>query len=168
MTFAATPFPVSIENGGTFTTYTHSPKRAFTMNQAATQIMLALGLYDRMVGTAFLDDAILEEYADAYAAIPVRTTGYPSRDELIDAKPDFVYAAFESAFLSGEVQVGVLFRQMCDGGVHRECDLAAIARRRTLRPRKDELIAVSREAREPAGGSTLDAACHGHGVRPGS
>ena len=77
VTLAATPFPVSIENCGTVTTYTHSPKRAFTMNQAATEIMLALGLHDRMVGTAFLDDAILEEYADAYAAIPVRTTGIP-------------------------------------------------------------------------------------------
>jgi iron complex transport system substrate-binding protein len=96
--FADTGFPVSIENCGIVTTYSHPPKRAFTMNQAATEIMLALGLQDRMAGTAFLDDAILAEFADAYKTIQVRATGYPSRDDLLEAKPDFVYAAYPSAF----------------------------------------------------------------------
>ena len=167
MTFAATPFPVSIENGGTFTTYTHSPKRAFTMNQAATQIMLALGLHDRMVGTAFLDDAILEEYADAYAAIPVRTTGYPSRDELIDAKPDFVYAAFESAFLSGEVQVGVLFRQMRDGGVHGERGSLLSTLTALCVHAKTSSSPCRAKTREAAGAAAFDAGCHGQSARPG-
>lgn len=91
-------FPVSVENCGISTTYAGAPKRAFTMNQAATEIMLALGLHDRMVGTAFLDDAILPELADAYRTIQVRTTAYPSREELLEARPDFVYAAYPSAF----------------------------------------------------------------------
>ena len=95
-------FPVTIDNCGISTTYAHPPRRAFTMNQSATEIMLALGLHDRIVGAAFLDDAILAEFADAYARIQVRTPGYPSRDALLDAKPDFVYAAFPSAF-SNEV-----------------------------------------------------------------
>ena len=56
-------------------------------------------------------------------------------------------------------------RHTRNAGVHGEDGLAALARDRTLGPRKDELIAVSREAREPAGATTLDAACHGHGVR---
>jgi iron complex transport system substrate-binding protein len=96
--FADTGFPVSIENCGIVTTYSHPPKRAFTMNQATTEIMLALGLQGRMVGTAFLDDAILAEFADAYQTIQIRATGYPSRDDLLEAKPDFVYAAYPSAF----------------------------------------------------------------------
>ena len=91
-------FPVSVENCGISTTYAGAPKRAFTMNQAATEIMLALGLHDRMVGTAFLDDAILPEFADAYRTIQVRATAYPSREELLGARPDFVYAAYPSAF----------------------------------------------------------------------
>ena len=94
--------PVSIENCGSLTTYVDPPRRAFTMNQAATEIMLALGLQDRMVGTAFLDDAILPELAAAYNTIQVRTTAYPSRDVLFGAQPDFVYAAYPSAF-SNEV-----------------------------------------------------------------
>ena len=89
---------VSIENCGISTAYADTPSRAFTMNQAATEIMLALGLQDRMVGTAFLDDAILPQFADAYNAIRVRTAAYPSRDVLLGAQPDFVYAAYPSAF----------------------------------------------------------------------
>jgi iron complex transport system substrate-binding protein len=68
------------------------------MNQAATEIMLSLGLQDRLIGTAFLDDAILPEFADAYQQIQVRSTAYPSRDVLFEARPDFVYAAYSSAF----------------------------------------------------------------------
>ena len=91
-------FPITVENCGISTAYTDVPRRAFTMNQAATEIMLALGLHDRIAGTAFLDDAILPEFEDAYNAIPVRATAYPTRDELLGARPDFVYAAYPSAF----------------------------------------------------------------------
>jgi len=95
---ADTLFPVSVDNCGMSTTYADAPKRAFTMNQAATEIMLALGLQDRMVGTAFLDDAVLPEFADAYNRIRIRETAYPSRATLVDARPDFIYAAYKSAF----------------------------------------------------------------------
>lgn len=74
------------------------PERVVTMNQASTEVMLALGLEDRMVGTAYLDDEILPEYADKYAAIPVLADMYPSREVLLEAEPDAVYAAYPSAF----------------------------------------------------------------------
>ena len=93
-------FPVSVENCGIATTYTEAPRRAFAMNQSATEIMLALGLQDRIIGTAFLDDAILPKFEDAYKAIPLRSIAYPSRDVLLIAQPDFVYAAYPSAFSS--------------------------------------------------------------------
>jgi iron complex transport system substrate-binding protein len=94
----STRYPLSIHNCGTSTTYADAPQRVFTMNQAATEIMLALGLHDRMVGTAFLDDAILPEFAAAYETIQVRATAYPSREVLVGARPDFVYAAYPSGF----------------------------------------------------------------------
>src|ERR1700741_5334487 len=95
---AATEFPVSIENCGVSTTYAYAPKRVFAMNQAATEIMLALGLHERMVGTAFLDDAVLPEFAEAYDTIGVRAPGYPSGELLSLSRPDFIYAAYPSAF----------------------------------------------------------------------
>ena len=47
--------------GGTFA-YDTAPTRAITLNQQATEVMLALGLERSMVGTAYMDDAILPQW----------------------------------------------------------------------------------------------------------
>ncbi len=91
-------FPATIQNCGVSQTYTAPPKHVVTMNQTATEIMLALGLQDRMVGTAYLDDAVLPEFASAYRAIPVVAVKYPSREALLGIQPDFVYSTYASAF----------------------------------------------------------------------
>lgn len=97
-TQAAASYPVTIENCGMSVTYTAAPKRAVTMNQAATELMLALGLEDHMVGTAYLDDEILPEYQKAYSSIPVISKKYPSQEELLNSTPDFVFGTYSSAF----------------------------------------------------------------------
>lgn len=91
-------FPVAIENCGLTITVDAPPQRAVIMNQSATEIMLALGLQDKMVGTAYIDDEILPEYADAYNTIPVLSKQYPSQEVLFDIEPDFIYGSFASAF----------------------------------------------------------------------
>lgn len=91
-------FPVTIENCGVTTTYDAPPARAVTMNQSVTEIMLALGLEGSMVGTAYMDDTILPAFAEAYESVPVLAETYPSREILLAAEPDFVYAAYSSAF----------------------------------------------------------------------
>jgi iron complex transport system substrate-binding protein len=68
------------------------------MNQGATEVMLALGLQDRMVGTAYIDDAVAPAVASAYSSVPVLATEYPSREVLLARQPDFVYASYASAF----------------------------------------------------------------------
>ncbi|PVA06096.1 ABC transporter substrate-binding protein [Thalassorhabdomicrobium marinisediminis] len=83
--------------GGTFVFET-PPERAITLNQQATEVMLALGLEDRMVGTAYLDDAILPRWQDAYARVPVLAEKYPAREVVLMADPDFLFAGFGSAF----------------------------------------------------------------------
>ncbi len=97
-TQAAASYPVTIENCGMSITYTAAPKRAVTMNQAATEIMLALGLQDTMAGTAYLDDVILPDFEQAYAKIPVLAKEYPSQEVLLNANPDFVFGVYKSAF----------------------------------------------------------------------
>lgn len=91
-------FPVTIENCGLEITYDAAPERAVTMNQAATEIMLALGLEGSMVGTAYMDDAIRPDLADAYESVPVLADQYPSQEVLFNAEPDFVYGVYRSAF----------------------------------------------------------------------
>ena len=90
--------PVVIVNDGVTLTFLKAPKRVVAMNQAAVEIMLLLGLGHKMVGTAYLDDAILPELSEAYHRIPILARKYPTKEVLLEADPDFVYASFISAF----------------------------------------------------------------------
>ncbi|MDJ0379935.1 ABC transporter substrate-binding protein [Streptomyces sp. G-G2] len=91
-------FPYTVTNCGVTTTYQAPPRRAVAMNQHATEILLALGLQDRMAGTAYLDDAILPAYRPAYDEVKVLAKEYPSKELLLGANPDFVYGGYSSAF----------------------------------------------------------------------
>jgi iron complex transport system substrate-binding protein len=99
---SASARPVAVTDCGTPMTIAKPPTRAVTMNQSATEIMLALGLQDRMIGTAYLDDQVSPDYAAAYAKVPVLSKEYPSKEKLLAASPDFVYASFASAFSADE------------------------------------------------------------------
>ncbi|MFE7096643.1 ABC transporter substrate-binding protein [Streptomyces erythrochromogenes] len=91
-------FPYTLTNCGVSSTYQAPPRRAVTMNQHATELMLALGLGDRIAGTAYLDDAVLPAYKPAYEKIKVLAEEYPSKEVLLGADPDFVYGGYASAF----------------------------------------------------------------------
>lgn len=91
-------FPMTIENCGETITLDAPPTKAITMNQGATETMLALGLEDEMVGTAYLDDAVLPEWQDAYDSVDVLSDEYPAQEEVLATGTDFVYGAYASAF----------------------------------------------------------------------
>jgi len=95
---AAAGFPVAATSCGYTSTVTAPPERAVTMNQGATEVMLALDLADRMAGTAYLDDAVPDEWQAAYDEVEVLSDEYPDNETLLAAKPDFVYASYASAF----------------------------------------------------------------------
>ncbi|WP_030868709.1 ABC transporter substrate-binding protein [Streptomyces sp. NRRL F-2747] len=95
---AAPGFPFTVTNCGVSSTYQAPPRRAVTMNQHATEILLALGLQDRMAATAYLDDSVLPAYRPAYDKIKVLAEEYPSKEVLLGADPDFVYGGYASAF----------------------------------------------------------------------
>ncbi|WP_336250322.1 ABC transporter substrate-binding protein [Stomatohabitans albus] len=95
----AAAYPVTIENCGLSITYEKAPERAITMNQGATEVMLALGLEKQMAGTAYLDDtAISDRFKAAYDQVPVIAEKYPTFEQFLAAKPDFAYASYQSAF----------------------------------------------------------------------
>lgn len=123
---------VTINNCGYELVIAAPPQRAVSMNQAATEILLALGLQDRMIGTAYLDDAILPAYADAYAAVPVLSDEYPTREVLLGEEPDFVYGSYSSAF--GDEAAGSR-ESLEELGIGSYVSGAACADR-TLRPEK--------------------------------
>lgn len=89
---------VTIENEGMTIDYEEVPTKAITVNQHVTEIMLALGLEDSMVGTAYLDDVIYEPLQEAYDQVPVLAEAYPSKEQIIAEEADFIYGGWASAF----------------------------------------------------------------------
>lgn len=91
---------VHLTSCGLNLTIDHAPERAITLEQGATEVMLALGLEDSMVGTSYLTDAVAPEFSASYAKIPVLADQYPTAEHLREANPDFVYSMRSSAFAS--------------------------------------------------------------------
>lgn len=79
------------------------PSRAITLNQQATEVMLALGLEDRMGATAYLEDEILPQWQEAYNKVPVIAEKYPAKEVVLIEEPDFLFAGFASAFAEKNV-----------------------------------------------------------------
>lgn len=137
-------FPLPIENCGLTYTYEAPPKRSVILNQAATEIMLALGLEEHMIGTAYLDDEILPEYQAAYEKIPVLAKEYPSQEVLFAAEPDFVYGSYSSAF---EDEAAGSREELSRVGIASYVSPAACADK-TLRPNPVTIDAVYSEIRD--------------------
>jgi iron complex transport system substrate-binding protein len=75
-----------------------APVRAITLEQGATEVMLALGLESSMIGTAYLSDPVAHEWADSYAEVSVLSDLYPTTEQVREQSPDFVYSMRSSAF----------------------------------------------------------------------
>lgn len=119
-------FPYTVTNCGVKTTYEAPPKRAVTMNQHVTEVMLELGLKDRLAGTAYLDDKVLPKYAKAYADTPVLAEEYPSYEKLLAADPDYVYGGYASAFTAGE---GRSRKALAKSGIESRLNVEGCAKR---------------------------------------
>ena len=68
-------------------------KRAVTLSQFMTEMLLALGLENQMVATALLDNPILPEFEEAYHKIPVLEVGEGhaiSKEAFVATGADFV------------------------------------------------------------------------------
>ncbi|WBQ04875.1 ABC transporter substrate-binding protein [Kribbella sp. CA-293567] len=90
---------VTVKNCGVDVTVDGPPKRVFAAYQPAIEMAHALGISDRLVGTAYLDAEVLPAYAAAQ-----RDRKYyqnlPSREELLSQEPDFVLSGFNDVFAS--------------------------------------------------------------------
>jgi len=90
--------PVTADNCGTPVTVTAPPKRVLTIKSTATEMLLALGLQDSMVGTAFADGPVPAAVAAAYGSVPVLSDNVPGPEAVLAAAPDFIYGGWESNF----------------------------------------------------------------------
>ncbi|WP_432403234.1 ABC transporter substrate-binding protein [Wukongibacter sp. M2B1] len=91
-----------------------APERAVTLSQFMTEMLLALGLEDKMVGTAYMDNEIYPEFKEAYEGIEILSDKYPSKEVLFSVEPDFV-SGWTSAFNEKRVASA---SEMMENGIH--------------------------------------------------
>ena len=101
-----------IENCGEQVTVDQTPERVVSLNQGSTEILLALGLGERIVGTATWTDPVLEEFAEQNATIPRLADNEPSLEAVLDTEPDFVTASFRNTLGEGGVAEREQFHEL--------------------------------------------------------
>ncbi|WP_203337356.1 ABC transporter substrate-binding protein [Nocardioides limicola] len=94
----ASGFPHELSSCGFTVTLPSPPTAVVTMNQTATEIVLALDAADQLAGTAYLDDEIAEQWQEAYDAVPVLADQYADSETILAAGADLVIGSWISAF----------------------------------------------------------------------
>jgi len=92
----ATFAPLTLDNCGSSVVVSTPPQRVITIKSSPTETMLALGLGDRIIGTAYRDGPVPAAWAADAAAIPVISEKVPGQEAVLALNPDFVYAGWES------------------------------------------------------------------------
>jgi iron complex transport system substrate-binding protein len=87
-----TSYPLTVENCGHSVTFQQAPRNAVALGQNSAEIMLLLGLQDRMAATAFWPNAVLPELEAANAEVEVLTVEFPTLEAVLAKEPDFVAA----------------------------------------------------------------------------
>lgn len=90
--------PVTVSNCGTSVTFAAAPERVITIKSTSTEMLLALGLGDKIVGTAFQDGPVPDEWAADAASLTSLSDFVPSEEVVLEKQPDLVYGGWESAF----------------------------------------------------------------------
>ncbi|HCS61486.1 MAG TPA: putative F420-0 ABC transporter substrate-binding protein [Microbacterium sp.] len=93
---AAAGYPVTVDNCGTDVTFDAAPERVLAIKSSSIEMMLALGLEDRMIGTAFPDGEYAEQWAERGTDVPLISEKVPGQEATLSLEPDLVYAGWES------------------------------------------------------------------------
>lgn len=93
---AATDYPLIVDNCGLSVQFDGPPQRVVTIKSTTTELLLALGLGDRIAGVGFQDGPVPEEFAGQ--GLAVLSDKLPSQEVVLEAEPDLVYGGWESNF----------------------------------------------------------------------
>jgi ABC-type Fe3+-hydroxamate transport system, periplasmic component len=89
-----TEYPITIDNYGNEIILEKMPTKVVTAGPNCTELFIALGLQDYVIGNSCDNhaQAPLPEYEEAYAKIPELTFGYPTLEAVVSAGCEFLYA----------------------------------------------------------------------------
>nr|WP_245558751.1 ABC transporter substrate-binding protein [Kushneria aurantia] len=84
-----------LENCGVELSFDAAPQRTVSVGQAATEILYALGLADRVVGTSVWFTPVLPQFREVNAGIERLADNDPSFEAVVNRRPDLVAAQYE-------------------------------------------------------------------------
>ncbi|MFB9376449.1 ABC transporter substrate-binding protein [Kineococcus gynurae] len=123
----STRYPLTLDNCGQTVTFDAAPQRVVSLDQGSTEILLSLGLADRVVGTASWTDPVLPALEAANADVPRLADNAPTYEVVLDTDPGFVTASFGRHYKTGGVAERARFAESgiesylsptdCDHGV---------------------------------------------------
>ncbi|WP_244273925.1 ABC transporter substrate-binding protein [Stappia indica] len=87
-----TTYPLTIENCGVEVTFEKAPQHAVALGQNSAEILLLLGLEDRLAASAFWPTKVLPELAEANEKVKLLTVELPTLESILAEEPDFVAA----------------------------------------------------------------------------
>ncbi len=102
----AAAFPVTVKSCDREVTFDAAPKRAISNDVNLTEMMLVLGLRDRMVGYTGISGwkTLDPEAREGVAELPELSAQYPSKEVLVGAEADFFFAGWNYGMkVGGEV-----------------------------------------------------------------
>lgn len=88
----ATNYPLTIENCGYQQKFTKEPARVVALGQNTVEILLLLGLQDKVVASAFWPTKILPQLAEKNKKIKNLTAEVPTLESVLAQNPDFIPA----------------------------------------------------------------------------
>ena len=105
---------------GCFGDYTYyvPPERVISLDQQATDLMIALELEDHLVGTAHGDPIEAPLGQAVSKTVPILSEGYPGRKAVLALEPDFLIGSKPEAFDSAKLGAGADWQEEQDVGVY--------------------------------------------------
>lgn len=94
---------VTVHNCDRDVTVDQPPRRAVSLNQGTTELLLALGLQDRVVGSATWTEPVRPDLAKANATVPRIAEDTPSFESVLGKEPDFVIGLYHAIFTDDRV-----------------------------------------------------------------
>ena len=87
-------YPKTLENYGRALTISHKPQKVLTLGPNCTELFVALGLEEYVVGKSLVNHSRgpLPEYADKVNSIPQLNYGSATREAVLSSGADFIYA----------------------------------------------------------------------------
>lgn len=124
---AADAYPVTVKSCDREVTFDAAPARAISNDVNLTEMMLVLGLRDRMIGYTGISGwkTLDEEMRSGVAELPELSAKYPTKEVLAAVDPDFFFAGWNYGMkVGGEVTpetlepLGIMTYELTESCIH--------------------------------------------------